>query len=134
MGVTDRKTVMWLRSYLTGQLQLVEYIGQKSEMRPVVGSPQRSILSLLRFLILTSDMPTVVTDGTIVTYADNTTVYVMHKDQEAVYTGLEKAGDNILLYMKSNALAANAEKTKFILFRRNWAQIIQVGPSLVKEC
>jgi hypothetical protein len=65
--------------------------------------------------------PEVVTEGIIVTYADDTTVYVMHKDREAVYTGLEKAGDKILLYMKSNALAANAEKTKFILFCRKKA-------------
>jgi hypothetical protein len=125
---------MWIRSYLTGRLQLVEYGGQKSEMRPVtVGSPQGSILSPLLFLILTSDMPEVVTEGTIVTYADDTTVYVMHKDREAVYTGLEKAGDKILLYMKSNALAANSEKNKFILFSRKKAQSIRVGQSFVEE-
>jgi hypothetical protein len=103
-------------------------------MRPVtVGSPQGSILSPLLFLILTSDMPEVVTEGTIVTYADDTTVYVMHKDREAVYTGLEKAGDKILLYMKSNALAANSEKNKFILFGRKKAQSIRVGQSFVEE-
>jgi hypothetical protein len=78
-------------------------------------------------------MPEVVTEGTIVTYADDTTVYVMQKDQEAVYTGQEKAGNKIQLYMKSNALAANAEKTKFILFGRKKAQSIQVGQSFVEE-
>jgi hypothetical protein len=78
-------------------------------------------------------MPEVVTEGTVVTYADDTTVYVMHKDQEAVYKGLEKAGEKILLYMKSNALAANEEKTKFILFGRKKAQSIQVGQSFLEE-
>jgi hypothetical protein len=80
-----------------------------------------------------SNQPEVVTEGTIVTYADDTTVYVMHKDREAVYTGLEKAGDEILLHMKSNALAANAEKTKFILFGRKKALSIRVGQSFVEE-
>jgi hypothetical protein len=76
----DRKTVMWIRSYLTGRLQLVENGGQKSEMRPVTnGSPQCLILSPLVFLILTSDMPEALTEGTIVTLADDTTVYVMHR-------------------------------------------------------
>jgi hypothetical protein len=57
----------------------------------------------------------------------------MHKDREAVYTGLEKAKDNILLYIMSNAQAANAEKTKFTLFGRKKAHIIRVGQSFVEE-
>jgi hypothetical protein len=35
--------------------------------------------------------------------------------------------------MKSNALAANAEKTKFMLLGRKKAQSIRVGQSFVEE-
>lgn len=130
----DAKTIAWLRDYLTGRWQLVEYGGQRSEIKAVkIGSPQGSILSPLLFIILTSDMGEAVSDGTIITYADDTTVYIAHKEREAVYTGLEKAADEILQYMKSNSLAANAEKTKFMMFGRKKGGSIRVGQAIVEE-
>jgi hypothetical protein len=72
-------------------------------MVPVfVGSPQGSKLSPMLFIILTSDMPECVSEASIVTYADNTTLYLANKDLETVHNGLETATDEILLYMRTN--------------------------------
>jgi hypothetical protein len=112
----------------------VEYGGEKSSIKAVkVGSPQGSILFPLLFIILTSDMPEAISEASIVTYADDTTVYLAHSNVDTVYNGLEKAADEILLYMLSNCLAANAEKTKFVMFGRKKSRKIRVGPGYVEE-
>ena len=80
-----------------------------------------------------NDMPEAVSIGIIVTYADDTTVYLAHKDREVVIRGLEKAAEDILLYMRSNSMAANADKTKFLMFGRGKAEKIRVGPAWVEE-
>jgi hypothetical protein len=53
-------------------------------------------------------MSEAISEASIVTYADVTTVYLAHSNVDTVYKGLEKAADNILLYMCSNCLVANA--------------------------
>jgi len=78
-------------------------------------------------------LPEAVSIGIIVTYADDTTVYLAHKDREVVIRGLEKAAEDILLYMRSNSMAANADKTKFLMFGRGKAEKIRVGPAWVEE-
>jgi hypothetical protein len=63
----------------------VEYGGENSSIKAVkVGSPQGSILFPLLFIILTSDMPEAISEASIVTYADNTTVYLAHSNVDTV--------------------------------------------------
>jgi hypothetical protein len=103
-------------------------------MVPVfVGSPQGSKLSPLLFIILTSDTPECVSEASIVTYADDTPLYLANKDLETVHNGLESAADEILQYMRTNYLAANADKTKFIMFGRKTSKTISVGSGFVEE-
>jgi hypothetical protein len=78
-------------------------------------------------------MPEAISEACIVTYADDTTVYLAHSNVDTVYNGLEKAADEILLYMRSNCPAANAEKTKFVMFGQKKSSKIQVGPGYVEE-
>jgi hypothetical protein len=60
-GATETTTA-WVRKYLTGWSQMVEYKGHHSKIKDVmVGSPQGSVLSPLLFIIQTSDMPEVIT-------------------------------------------------------------------------
>jgi hypothetical protein len=82
---------------------------------------------------LTSNMPEAISEASIVTYADDTTVYLAHIYVDTDYNGLEKAADKILLYMRSNCLAANAEKTKFVMFGRKKLSKIRVGPGYGEE-
>jgi hypothetical protein len=46
---------------------------------------------------------------------------------------LETAADEILLYMRTNYLAANAAKTKFIMFGRKTSKKIRVGSGFLEE-
>jgi hypothetical protein len=60
-------------------------------------------------------MPEAVKRATSSTYANDTFIYTGQQKQEMVYEVLEAAADKVLLYMKANKLAANPEKTKFIM-------------------
>ena len=75
----------------------------------------------------------VVPDVRTVTYADDITVYHSNKDEGEVIDQLQKAACKILEYMQSNLLAANPEKTKFIMFGNKKDRAITVGSSLINE-
>ena len=83
------------------------------------GAPQGSILSPFLFLVLVSDMEERVAgmEGVrIITYADDTTIYAWGDSASEVYQKLSEAGQRILEYMRQSGLAANAEKTNFVMF------------------
>jgi predicted molibdopterin-dependent oxidoreductase YjgC len=81
----------------------------------MVGSPQGLVLSPLLFIIQTSNMAEAIKRASSSTYADNTFIYTEQQKLEMVYKVLEAAADEVLLYMKANKLAANPEKTKFMM-------------------
>jgi hypothetical protein len=81
----------------------------------MVGSPQGSVLSPLLFIIQTSDMPEAIKRASSSTYADDTFIYTGQQKREMVYEVLEAAAGKVLLYMRANKLAANPEKTKFMM-------------------
>jgi hypothetical protein len=56
LGAAGNMTT-WVRSYLTGRRQRVDWDGCSSEMIDItVGSPQGSVISPLLFLIMTCDL------------------------------------------------------------------------------
>jgi hypothetical protein len=114
-GATETATA-WVRNYLTGRSQMVEYGGHYSKIEDVmVGSPQGSVLSPLLFSIQTSDMPEAIKRVSLSTYAHDTLIYTGQPEQEMVYEVLEAAADEVQLYKRANKLAANPEKTKFMI-------------------
>jgi hypothetical protein len=67
-GATET-TVAWVRNYLTGRSQMVEYGGHYSQIKDVmVGSPQPSVLSPLLYIIQTSDSPDAIKRASSSTY------------------------------------------------------------------
>ena len=118
-GATDR-VVRWIRSYLSDRSQCVIYRQHKSNVRlNDTGAPQGSILSPFLFLVLVSDMEECVTDMEcvrLISYADDTTIYAWGDTASEVYQKLSEAGKRILTYMRLSGLAANAEKTNFVMF------------------
>ena len=132
-GATETTTA-WVRNYLTGRSQMVEYGGHHSKIEDVmVGSPQGSVLSPLLFIIQTSDMPEAIKRASSSTYADDTLIYTGQQKQEMVYEVLEAAVDEVLLYMRANKLAANPEKTKFMMIGKKKAEKIRVGTEFIEE-
>ena len=133
------KTVQaWITSYLSGRKQQVYYQGEESEERnSEVGAPQGSVLSPFLFLVLVSDMEEAIggLDGvSILSYADDTTVYVIADTEEEVIAKLEAAAVKLLQFMSDSGLAANPEKTHFLMFGRKKGRTnIQVGEAIIEE-
>jgi hypothetical protein len=74
-----------------------------------------------------------ISKAVIVTYADDTTVYFWGRMGEEVREGLEMAAKEFLEHMKVTQLAANAEKTGFLMFGPNGEEPIEVGDTMIKE-
>jgi hypothetical protein len=95
LGVAGNMTT-WVRSYLTGRRQRVDWDGCSSEMIDItVGSPQGSVLSPLLFLIMTCDLEEWLSEGSAVTFADDTTCYAMAPTHEEVRRILVRSAEEI---------------------------------------
>jgi len=68
----------------------------------------------------------------IVSYADDTTVYVCADGAEEVYDKLTEAAERILEFMRWSGLAANTDKTCFVTFNAGMDRPITVGKALVE--
>jgi len=132
-GVSTNATRL-VSSYLTDRKQRVDYGGANSNVADMtVGSPQGSAISPLLFLILVADVEEWVTEGTLLTYADDTSVYAFSKSREEVRRILEKSAEEILCFMRATGLAANEAKTSFLFFGRKQEEPIKVGDAMIQE-
>ena len=123
-----------LMSYMKGRKQNVSYGGEESDSASVrFGSPQGSVLSPLLFLILTSDLPEWLDSVGVVTYADDTTVYAIGETREEVLQSLEVASQALLSFMAASGMAANKEKTKFIMFGKKGGTVMDVDGFKLEE-
>ena len=133
----DSTSLKWFESFLEGRKQHVEFAGHLSG--PVdmpCGTPQGSILSPLLFTIFVADLPQWTVHAKVVSYADDTSSYVASDNIESAVRKLEEDAVNILSFMASNGLVANAAKTEFVVFggaadREPFS--VRVGDVLVQE-
>ena len=124
----------WTRSYLSGRRQRVDFCGASSRVvNTCIGSPQGSVISPLLFLILVADMEEWVTDGVVIGYADDTTVYCIGSKKDEVIARLEKSAEEVLLFMAATRLSANPSKTKYIYFSGRREKPIKVGNIVIEE-
>jgi hypothetical protein len=138
MGVS-KSTVDWFLSFLSGRSQRVK-IGSavSSRMQTNIGSPQGSLLSPLIFIIFVSDLQDWLQSCDSLTYADDTSISFSGNSQDEVKNNLEKDAENVLSYMASNRLVANAQKTSFLLSNprregRTPVSSVRVGKESVQE-
>jgi predicted RNase H-like HicB family nuclease len=104
---------MWVRSYMTGRLQLVRVGNCKSEEKQVkYGVPQGSGLSPLLFVLFTSDMPDACS-AFLIMYADNTNCFVVGDTADDAKKKLKIAALQIVAYMEENKMSPNAAKTEY---------------------
>ncbi|CAB3386657.1 Hypothetical predicted protein [Cloeon dipterum] len=67
----------WYESFLVGRTQFVKFGGESSEPCEVAsGVVQGSVLGPLLFNIFVADLPEMVTNSTLVQYADDATIYI----------------------------------------------------------
>jgi hypothetical protein len=129
----EEATCMWVRSYMTDRLQLVQVGNCKSEKKQVkYRIPQGSGLSPLLCVLLTSNMPDACS-AFLIMYADDTNCFVAGDTADDAKKKLEIAALQIVAYMEENKICPNAAKTEYMLFGRRHGGEINVSGELVKE-
>jgi hypothetical protein len=75
---------------------------------------------------MTCDLEEWLSEGSAVTFADDTTCYTMAPTQKEVRRILVGSAEEILTFMKVSMLSANPEKTKFMMFGHGQEEPITV--------
>ena len=107
----------WFTSYLSGRKQCVDINGVLSGSKNInISVLQGSILGPILFLCFINDLPNCTLLSSFL-FADDTAVLASNKNLtdlvETVNTELQKISN----WLRSNRMAINVSKTKFILFR-----------------
>ena len=107
----------WFQSYLSDRSQYIELEGIHSSHMPIrCGVPQGSILGPLLYLIYVNDIYKSC-DGNIVSFADDTTLYMSNSDLAQLFTDTNRQINELFSWFCANKLSLNANKTKYIVIR-----------------
>lgn len=121
----------WLKNYLTGRNQYVEFKGTKSNMLPVsCGVPQGSVLGPLLFIIYMNDLPNALTHSSSILFADDTTIHHTHENIDILFANMNIDLNYVTEWFKANKLSLNTLKTHFILFHSKNMEIPEVIPQI----
>ena len=110
----------WLKSYLTNRMQYTHFQKNNStKKRLVSGVPQGSILGPLLFIIYVNDLHRALSDSYCIIFADDTNVFIKHKNYATMMDCLNNDLYNIAQWLKANKLILNIKKTHYMLFHRS---------------
>ncbi len=123
LGIRGR-SLMWIRSYLSGRSQRLRYAGSLSGALPVeYGVPQGSILGPLFFICLVADLPgrlaAVDSDngdelGGCVSYADDVVAWTTGNTAEVAKDRMERKARALYSYSNEHYLSLNPDKTQIM--------------------
>lgn len=127
------KILDWFRSYLQDRYQYVSItdnqcgqIVNSSQLPVSTGVPQGSILGPLLFLLYINDLPSCLSQGTAVLYADDTSVILSAETLELLENKCLSTTRELQLWLSVNKLQLNVDKTNYMMFGKNNC----VSPSL----
>ena len=120
------KTLDWFRSYLSNRLIRTKCQIASSEQTEYskyqaikYGTPQRSCLGPLLFLIFTNDLHKQLHHCSCILFADDTTLYKAHKNLVYLQWCIQDDMNRIMKYFRINKLTLNLNKTVCVLFQKN---------------
>ena len=98
----------WIKSCFSNRLQFVEYNGYVlSRANIMCGVPQGSILGPLFFLLYINDIINTSTILQLILFADDTNVFVSHKDKDCLTNILNAELNKLSLWFRANRLSLN---------------------------
>ena len=101
----------WVRSYLSNRLQFVQFNGHSSSPQTICcGVPQGSILGPLFFLLYINDLSNVSTVVELILFADDTNLFMSHKDPVYLATSLNSELNKLSAWFKANKHAKKKKK------------------------
>jgi hypothetical protein len=108
----------WLRSYLSDREQFVN-VGRSNSRRrkSLTGLPAGSILAARLFSLYMNDLCDVLTNGKVVSFADDSTFYFFGDVNNLNILELNVYNDmnNVVKYVKDNGMTLHPNKTKMLL-------------------
>ena len=122
-------TVKWFKSFLTGRSQSVKIGTKISSKRDLnSGVPQGGVISPLIFVLYVADFEFWLKWSVAKTYADDTMTRTTAKNKEELIRRMEEDACNILKYMASNGLIANANKTSLVILNLKKKDVVPNNP------
>ena len=104
-----------IRSYLCGRLQRVRVGNSYSDWKTIQhGVPQGSILGPLLFNLFINDLTFFINDAKLRLYADDTTLYLSHSNQEVFKSRAQSKFDMLQSRFRCNYLSISESKTKVL--------------------
>ena len=101
-------------------MQFSVFNGVKSEPLPVtVGIPQGSVQGSTLFTLFTNDLPSTVSSGFLLMYADDTTIFCIGQLADSAIALLNKTLQEVYQWYLANRLTPHPGKSKIILLCKN---------------
>ena len=106
----------WMISYLTNRKQFSVVNGCISQTKTVsCGVPQGSLLGPRLFSYYINDLPSVINEGELIMYADDTTLFVVGNNVDMVIDSLNKALSSINIWCRNNKLTIHPGKSEAMI-------------------
>ena len=108
--------LQWIKSYFYDCRQYVQFNEISSMENNICGVPQGSILGPLFFLLYINDLLNATGLAECLLFSDNTSIFLSHTDQEYLTTSLNEELKKLNIWMKTNKLSVNINKTNYVIF------------------
>ncbi len=125
-----------LASYLANRQQYVNIHNFNSDrLQVTVGVPQGSVLGPLLFVLYSDDLTSLLNDGDIVMFADDSTLVCSDECPHSLFLKVQSCMNKIIDWCKYNKLSLNCAKTKLMLFsnRKFDFPILTINGQLIEQ-